>query len=103
MGIAAAGLPGRRGSESRRCGLDEARVCCNTGWLMLFIERVLGNKRAMSKNAGWCLAELSSPWQVGPISSQKHVWKTRKKKGKVRADLKTGSEVGICQMAFSLD
>ena len=32
-----------------------------------------------------------------------HVWKTRKKKDKLRADLKTGSEVGTCQTAFTLE
>lgn len=58
---------------------------------MLFIEQAGENKRGISKSAN---ALTESVWQVGLISSQKQVWKTRKRKSDFRAGLKTGSEVG---------
>lgn len=104
MGITAPGLPGRRGKERRECGLNEASVCCNALWLMLFIERALENKRGTSKSASWCLPEAFLPGVCVAGRTDflpKACVEDREKKGRLRADLKTGSEVGVCQMAFS--
>jgi len=52
-GITAPGLLGRRGKERRQCGTEGARACCNTCWLMLYIEVISSSARSSAEEGQW--------------------------------------------------